>query len=51
MKMTKYTCADYRAEMILLGLKRRLQNEILSKQEKQDILEQIKTIEADMQLE
>lgn len=46
-----YTCVDYRTEMILLGLKRRLQSESLSEQEKQAIRLQIKELEATMGLD
>jgi hypothetical protein len=47
----QYTCSDYRIEMILLNLKRRLQHEGLSEEEKGDILLQIKKLEAKMGLE
>jgi len=47
----EYTCADYRVEMILLNLKRRLRHEGLSEEEKDDILLKIKKIEAKMGLE
>ena len=40
-----YTCVDYRAEMILLGLKRRLQNEELTDKEREDILSEIRKLE------
>jgi hypothetical protein len=46
-----YTCTDYRMEMILLSLKRRLQHETLSDAEKKDIIIKIKEIEAGMGLE
>lgn len=46
-----YTCADYRVEMILLNLKRRLRHEGLSEEERDDILLQIKKIEAKMGIE
>ncbi len=46
-----YTCVDYRTEMILLGLKRRLQNESLSEEEKKAIRLQIKELEATMGLD
>ncbi len=42
----EYTCNDYRTEMILLGLKRRLELADLSAEEKEDILKQIKKLEA-----
>jgi hypothetical protein len=47
----EYTCADYRIEMILLNLKRRLQREGLGEEERDDILLQIKQLEAKMGLE
>jgi len=46
-----YTCVDYRTEMILLGLKRRLESETLGEEEKNDIRRQIKEIETAMGLE
>ena len=47
----EYTCVDYRTEMILLGLKRRLELEDLSAKEKEEILKQIKKLEASMGLD
>lgn len=47
----EYTCAEYRIEMILLNLKRRLQHEGLGEKEKGDILLQIKKLETKMGLE
>ena len=47
----EYTCAEYRIEMILLNLKRRLQHEGLGEEEMGDILLQIKKLEAKMGLE
>ena len=47
----EYTCAEYRIEMILLNLKRRLQREGLGEEERGDILLQIKKLEAIMGLE
>ena len=46
-----YTCTDYRTEMILLGLKRRLELEDLSGEEKEEILKQIRKLEAIMGLD
>ncbi len=46
-----YTCVDYRTEMILLGLRRRLESENLSEEEKNDIRRRIKEIETAMGLE
>ncbi len=50
MKKSRYTCADYRNEMILLRLKIRLNNEMLSNEEKKDIIQEIEklTLEMDM---
>ncbi len=47
----KYTCNDYREEMILLGLKRRLALEKLDENEKKEIIEQIKKNEKAMGLD
>lgn len=47
----KYTCADYRIEMILVSLKQRLEQEDLNEAEKQDIILQIEKIEAAMELD
>ncbi len=47
----KYTCTDYRTEMILMGLKRRLELEDLNAEEKEDILKQIKKLETIMDLD
>ena len=44
----EYTCADYRIEMILLSLKRRLEQENLSQAEKNKLRRQIKKLEAAM---
>ena len=49
--MTNYTCADYRIEMILLSLRQRLQREDLSEEERNDIILQIKKLEAAMALD
>ena len=47
----KYTCADYRIEMILLSLRQRLQQEDLSEEEREDIILQIEKIEKAMELD
>jgi hypothetical protein len=44
-KKLRYTCNDYREEMILLGLKRRLCRENLSEEERKEILKEIEAIE------
>ena len=45
-----YTCADYREEMMLLGLKKRLETESLSEEEQTAIQERIAKIEKSMGL-
>ncbi|HSQ85569.1 MAG TPA: hypothetical protein VLM43_12690 [Desulfobacterales bacterium] len=47
----KYTCKDYRTEMILVSLRQRLKQEDLNEAEKKDIISQIEKIEADMELD
>jgi len=47
----KYTCTDYRTEMILVSLRQRLKQEDLNDDEKKEILLQIEEIEADMELD
>jgi hypothetical protein len=49
-KSRKPTCNDYRREMMLLGLKRRLAQDDLSEAEKQAIEVEVKKLEADMQM-
>ena len=43
-----YTCNEYRQEMMLLGLKNRLSGENLSDKEKQNLVQEIKKLEAVM---
>ena len=45
LKKGKYTCNDYREEMILLGLKRRLYKQDLSEEERKEIQREIERIE------
>ncbi len=47
----KYTCTDYRTEMILVSLRQRLKQEDLNEDEKREILLQIEEIEAAMELD
>jgi hypothetical protein len=47
-KQDPYTCADYREEMMLLGLKRRLEAGDLSEEETHSIQEQVAAIEKSM---
>ena len=44
----KYTCAEYREEMLLLGLKRRLETPDLSESEKRRLTEEIRELEKKM---
>lgn len=46
----QYTCEDYRIEMKLLGLKKRLQEEDLSDEEKAQIVEEIEELEKEMKM-
>ena len=46
-----YTCNDYREEMRLVGLKKRLNEENLSRTEKQDIKAEIAKLEKYLQLD
>ena len=43
-----YTCNDYRQEMMLLGLENRLSSENLTDEEKRNLVEEIKKLEAVM---
>lgn len=49
--MKRYTCNDYRQEMILVGLKKRLAAPDLTEAEKKHLEEQIGRIQADMDLD
>lgn len=44
------TCNDYRAEMILLGLRRRLQSEDLDERQRRRLLEEIGAMEKSLGL-
>lgn len=46
----KYTCAEYREEMMLLGLRRRLIDSSISEEEKQSIKREIQKLEAQMEI-
>lgn len=50
MPQSTYTCNDYRQEMILLSLTRRLEDEGLAEPEKEKLRRQIKKIEADLKM-
>ena len=43
-----YTCMEYREEMLLLSLQRRLSSEDLSEEEREGLKQQIKALEASM---
>ena len=43
-----YTCSDYRQEMILLGLRKQLNDARLTKEERQQVLDQIERLEEKM---
>lgn len=43
-----YTCSDYRLEMMLLGIRRRLAAEDLSEEEKKTLEKELRRIEAEM---
>ena len=45
---TKYTCHEYREEMLLLGLRRRLEDPSLAEAEREEIIEEIKKLESAM---
>jgi hypothetical protein len=46
----EYTCVDYRSEMKLLGLKRRLEEENLTEEERAQIAQEIKELEKEMEM-
>ncbi|NIO05279.1 MAG: hypothetical protein GTN74_11910 [Proteobacteria bacterium] len=48
---SKYTCRDYREEMILLSLKRRLAQKNLSDKERRFIIEEIEKLESDLAID
>ncbi|MBF0203153.1 MAG: hypothetical protein HQK67_02325 [Desulfamplus sp.] len=47
-KSIKYTCNEYREEMILVSLRQRLATEKLSSDEKDKLIEEIEKIEKSM---
>jgi hypothetical protein len=47
----KYTCSEYREEMRLIGLKKRLNEDTLSPTEKQIIEAEINNLEKNLQLD
>ena len=44
----QYTCTEYREEMILLGLQKRLSSEGLTPEEKENLLKEIAKVEKQM---
>jgi len=46
-----YTCLEYRAEMRLLGLRRRLEQEELTKEEREALIQEIRQLEAEMEMD
>ncbi len=50
-KDNKYTCTEYREEMMLLSLNRRLNNEELSDSERQEITAEIKKLKSAMDMD
>lgn len=50
-KHSAYTCNEYREEMILLGLKKRLSRDTLTDEEKQIIKADIRRLESAMGME
>ena len=49
-KNNKYTCAEYREEMMLLGLKKRLNDKHISEAERWTITREIEKLEIDMDI-
>ena len=47
---TRYTCYEYREEMLLLGLQRRLHAEGVSEEEREHLKERIKELESSMDM-
>jgi hypothetical protein len=49
--MKRYTCNEYRQEMMLAGLRKRLADPNLSESEKKQLEQEIRQLEAEMGLE
>ncbi len=47
----QYTCNEYREEMILLGLQKRLSSKNVTSEEKQNLLKEIARVEKEMGLD
>jgi hypothetical protein len=50
MEVRRYTCKDYREEMVLAGLRKQLADPNLEEAEKNRLLEQIQQLENDIGL-
>ena len=50
-KKPRYTCADYRKEMILVSLKRRINKGSLSDEERDKLLSEIRRLESEMNMD
>ena len=50
-KKSRYTCADYRKEMTLLSLKRRLSAAQLSDKERRILQSEIRRLESEMNMD
>ncbi|MGD9209586.1 MAG: hypothetical protein PVI90_02365 [Desulfobacteraceae bacterium] len=46
----RYTCNEYRQEMMLIGLKRQLQKATLSEEEREDLQKKINQLESEMDI-
>lgn len=44
----RYTCKDYRQEMLLVGLRKKLENNRLPEEAREDIEEEIRRLESEM---
>lgn len=51
MSKSKYTCNEYRQEMILLSLQKRINEENLSDDEKAELLLEIERVEQEMDMD
>ncbi|MGD8258399.1 MAG: hypothetical protein PVG44_04660 [Desulfobacterales bacterium] len=50
-KKPRYTCADYRKEMILVSLKRRINKGSLSDEERDKLRSEIQQLESEMNMD
>ena len=50
-KTSNYTCKDYREEMLLLGLRKRLEDQALSDAERASLRQEIERLEAGMKMD